>query len=205
MFSTEGQEVKSLGLNKSIEPGVVYAHIYGANIKTSGNGKKALELLLETPPIADFEGWPIDKDKPEGPKFKGQIGRVGATIYISDFNDSNINKNEILNKLVMVSMSLDLRKEIDSLANDETITSIEQWVEKAVDILKGHDLYWFIAGKEDEYNDKIIVRLSLPKYKFCANDESLLNKFDKSNKYHYAAYASKSIGSFEVANDDFNV
>lgn len=205
MFSTEGQELKTGGLNKTIEPGVVYAHIHSANVRTAKSGKKALELILETPPIENFEGWAIDKENPEGPKFKGQSGRVSATVYTENFTDSNINKNDILNKIVMISMVLDLRKEIDALANDKSITSIEAYVEKAIDILKGRDLYWFLAGKEDEYNDKIIVRLSLPKYKFCADDESLLNKFDKSNKYHYSPYVSKSIGSFEAASNDFEL
>jgi hypothetical protein len=205
MFSTEGQELKTGGLNKTMEPGVVYAHIHGANVRTAKSGKKALELILETPPIENFEGWAIDKENPEGPKFKGQSARVSATVYTEHFTDSNINKNDILNKIVMISMVLDLRKEIDALANDKSITSIEAYVEKAIDILKGRDLYWFLAGKEDEYNDKIIVRLSLPKYKFCADDESFLNKFDKSNKYHYSPYVSKSIGSFEAASNDFEL
>ncbi len=61
------------------------------------------------------------------------------------------------------------------------------------------------AGKEDEYNGKIIVRLSLPKIKFCSNDENLLNKFDKSNKYHYSPYVNKSINSFEAAGSDFDL
>lgn len=205
MFSTEGQELKTGGLNKTIEPGVVYAHIYSANVRTAKSGKKALELILETPPIPDFEGWAIDKDNPEGPKFKGQTGKVSASVYTENFKDSNINKNEILNKIVMIATILGVRKQIDAISKDTSITTIEAWVEKAVDILKGRDLYWFLAGKEDEYNDKIIVRLSLPKYKFCADDESLLSKFDKSNKYHYSPYVSKSIGSFEAANSDFDL
>lgn len=205
MFSTEGQELKKAGVNRSFEAGVVYAHIYSAQVRTSKTGKKALELTLEGPTLTNFEGWAIDKENPEGPKFKGQSARVMATIYISDYESEDINKNEILNKIIVIADQLGLRKEIDGLSKDTTIKSIEQWVERAVDILKGNDLYWFLAGKEDQYNDKVIVKLSLPKFKFCSTDEFGLNKFDRNNKYHYTPLATKAVNSFEPNNDDFNI
>lgn len=200
MFSTEGQEVKGGGLGKSFNPGVVYAHIYSAAVKTSQTGKKSLEITLEGPAINGFEGWALDKENPEGAKFAGQTARVSATVYTTEFNSDDINKNEILNKIIIISNELGLRKEIDSLSKDGSITSIEQWVEAAVDVLRGQDAYWFLAGKEDEYNGKVITKLSLPKYKFCSVDESKIPKFDKTNKYHFTPLASKAVTSFE-AND----
>lgn len=206
MFSTEGQELKKPGVNRSFEPGVVYAHIYSAQVRTAKTGKKSLEFTLEGPALPEpFEGWAIDKENPEGPKFKGQSSRVTATIYIADYESDDINKNEILNKIIVIADQLDLRKEIDAISKDKTIKSIEEWVNKAVDILKGNDLYWFLAGKEDQYNEKVIVRLSLPKFKFCSTDEFGLNKFDKNNKYHYTPLATKAISGFEPMNDDFNI
>lgn len=206
MFSTEGQELKKAGVNRSFEAGVVYAHIYGAQVRTSKTGKKALEFILEGPQLPEpFEGWAIDKENPEGPKFKGQSSRVMATIYTADYESDDINKNEILNKIIVIADQLGLRKDVDAISKDKTITSIEQWVERAVDILRGSDLYWFLAGKEDQYNDKIIVRLSLPKFKFCSADEFGLNKFDRNNKYHYTPFATKAVNGFEPMNDDFNI
>jgi hypothetical protein len=205
MFKTEGQEIKGGGLGKSFEPGVVYAHIYSAQVRTAKTGKKALELTLEGPALPNFEGWAIDKEDPEGEKFKGQTARVSATIYISDYNSDDVNKNEILSKLIVIADQLGLRKEIDNLSKNAKITSIEEWVEAAVSILKGNDLYWFLAGKEDEYNGKVIVRLSLPKFKFASLDDTKLNKFDKTNKYHYTSLASKPVSGFEPINNDFNI
>lgn len=205
MFKTEGQDVKGGGLGKSFEPGVVLAHIHSAQVRTAKTGKKSLELTLEGPAIPNFEGWAIDRENPDGEKYKGQSARVSASIYISDFNSDDVNKNEILSKIIVIANELGLRKEIDNLSKDASITSIEQWVEKAVSILKDNDLYWFLAGKEDEYNGKVIVRLSLPKYKFASADETKLNKFDKNNKYHYAPLASKPVSGFEPVNDDFNI
>ena len=205
MFKTEGQEVKGGGLGKSFEPGVVYAHIHSANVRTAKTGKKALELILEGPALPNFEGWAIDKENPEGEKFRGQSARVSATIYISDYDTDDINKNEILSKLIVIADQLELRREIDALSNNTNIKSIEDWVEAAVEVLKDNDLYWFLVGKEDEYNGKVIVKLSLPKFKFAAVDESKLNKFDKNNKYHFTPLASKSVSGFEPINNDFNV
>jgi hypothetical protein len=205
MFKTEGQEIKGGGLGKSFEPGVVLAHIHSANVRTAKTGKKSLELTLEGPSIVGFEGWAIDREDPEGEKYKGQSGRVSATIYTADFNSDDVNKNEILSKVIIISNELGLRKEIDALSKNSNIKSIEQWVEAAVGVLKGNDLYWFLAGKEDEYNGKTIVRLSLPRYKFCSEDETKLPKFDKTNKWHFTPLATKSVSGFEPANDDFNI
>jgi hypothetical protein len=205
MFKTEGQEVKGGGLGKSFEPGVVHAHIYSAQVRTAKTGKKSLEITLEGLAIPNFEGWAIDKEDPEGEKFKGQTARVSATIYTADFNSDDVNKNEILSKIILISDQLELRKEIDALSKNAKITSIEQWVEAAVNILKRNDMYWFLAGKEDEYNGKTITRLSLPRYKFCSADESKLPKFDKSNKWHLTPLSNKPVRGFEPASDDFNL
>ena len=56
MFSTKGQEVKAGGASKSLQPGVVKAHIISGQIKTSNKGdKKALEFTLEGPALDGFE------------------------------------------------------------------------------------------------------------------------------------------------------
>lgn len=203
MFSTKGQEVKSgSGTMKSFQPGVVYAHIYSGNVRTSKNGdKKSLELILEGPALENFEGWSIDKNDPDGPKFEGLSGRVTATIWTDKWADTNIANNEILHKVLVIAEQLGLKKSVDEIS----ASSIEDWVAQAINILKGNDIYWFINGKEEEYNGKTIVKLSLPRYKFCSLDENKLDKFDKNNKYHYRALDSKPVTSFEPVNDDFDM
>jgi hypothetical protein len=199
MFSTKGQEVKGGGVQKSIQPGVVYAHIYSGALRTSNKGdKKVLELVLETPAINGFEGWAIDKNDLEGPKFKGQSSKVTATVWTDQFDNPNASLNEIMSKLVMIAKALGLKDQVDNI----NASSIDEWVKAAIQIVSGKDLYFFIKGTEEEYNGKTIVKLSLPKYKFAANDEAQLDKFDKNNQYHYKALAaSKPVAGFQATND----
>ena len=203
MFSTKGQEVKTGGGQmKSFQPGVVYAHIHSGQVRTSKSGdKKTLELILEGPALPDFEGWSIDKNNPDGPKFLGLSGRVGATIWTDQHAETNATKNEIMYKILVIATELGLRDAVDSIS----ASSLEDWVAQAVNLLKGHNLYWFLNGKEEEYNGKTIVKLSLPKYKFCSIDESKLEKFDKNNKYHFRALETKPVASFEPVNDEFDM
>jgi hypothetical protein len=203
MFSTKGQEVKTgNGIMKSFQPGVVYGHIFGGQLRTSKNGdKKTLELTLEGPELDNFEGWSIDKNDPEGPKYKGLSARVSATIWTDQFNETNVMKNDILQKLTVIAGELGLRDAVDSIS----AVSLEDWVAQAISILKGHDMYWFLKGTEEEYNGKTIVKLSLPRYKFCNVDENKLEKFDKNNQYHYKAMQTRPVTSFEPVNDDFDM
>ena len=96
---------------------------------------------------------------------------------------------------------LGLKDELDKI----NASSIEDWVSQVVNLLKGKNLYFFLKGTEEEYNGKTIVKLSLPKYKFAAADEAKLDKFDKTNQYHYKAMQTKAVSSFEPANDDFEM
>lgn len=203
MFSTKGQEVKTTGgVQKSLQAGVVYAHIHSASVRESkGTGKKSLELVLETPAIPDFEGWAINKDDQNGPKFVGQSARVAASIWIDTFNETSPSKNEIMNKLSIIAVELGLKNELDNI----NASSIEDWVAQVANLLKGRDLYFFLKGQEEEYNGKTIVKLSLPKYKFASANESKLDTFDKNNQYHYKALQTKTLSSFEPANDDFSM
>lgn len=202
MFSTKGQEVKTGGTSKSFQPGVVYAHIFAGQVRTSKNGdKKSLELTLEGPAIPDFEGWTIDKNDPEGPKFQGLSARVTATIWTDQHAETNATKNEIMYKIIVIAQELGLRDAVDNIS----AVSLEDWVNQAISILKGNNMYFFLNGKEEEYNGKTIVKLSFPRYKFCSVDESKLDTYDKNNKYHFRPLETKPVASFEPVNDDFDM
>ena len=134
-------------------------------------------------------------------KFTGQSSRVSATIWTDQFNDSNVSKNEIMYKIAIIASELGMRDQIDNIQ----ASSLEEWVEKAISMLKYNNLYWFLKGTEEEYNGKTIIKLSLPKYKFVSSDESKLDAFDKNNQYHYKALQNKPVSSFEPVNSDFDM
>ena len=202
MFNTQGQEVKELGTSKSLQAGVRYAKIVSGVLKTSSKkDKKCLELFLESEPLDNFEGWSVDRDNPEGPKFEGQTARISATIWTDQFNQENLSKNEIMAKLTVIAQELGLRNKL----NNVEANTIEEWVEKALDLVKGQYIWWFLKGTEEEYNGKTIIKLSFPKYKFVASDETKLDKFDKNNKYHYKALETKTMSSFSPVGSDFDM
>lgn len=208
MFNTKGQEVKEGGSLKSLQPGVVKAHIVGGQVRTSNKGdKKVLEFILEGPAIKDFEGWPIDRENPEGPKYKGQSSKVTASMWTDQFTSSDINKNDILNKFVIIAKELGLRSALDNISIANEINSIEEWVEHAIELVSNNDLYFFLKGTEEEYNGKTIVKLSFPKYKFCSVSQDKLDVFDKNNQYHYKKLQSTTVPGFEPtnANGDFDL
>jgi hypothetical protein len=203
MFSTKGQEVKQGGgVQKSLQPGVVYAHIFSASVKESKNtGKKSLEFILEGPALENFEGWSIEKGNDGGPKFKGQSARVSASMWIDSANETSPSKNEIMNKLSIIAVELGLKDELDQI----NASSIEDWVAQVAKLVAGKNLYFFLKGQEEEYNGKTIVKLSLPKFKYASIYEDKLDVFDKNNQYHFKALQNKPVAGFEPVNDDFNM
>jgi hypothetical protein len=202
MFNTNGQQLKEGGVSKSIQPGVVYARIYSGKLRTSGKGdKKCLELFLETEPLPNFEGWPIDRNAPDGAKFKGQVGRVSATMWTDQFNENNLTKNEIMAKLTAIAQELGLRDQLNGI----TATTIDEWADKAIALVSGHFAWWFIKGTEEEYEGKTILKLSLPKYKYVSIDPTKLDKFDKTNKYHFKPLEVKPVSGFAPAGNDFDL
>ena len=193
MFSTKGQEVKKgFGPSKSKQPGIVYAHINSMYLVTSGKGdKKALFFNLETPPVGgDFEGWAIDKNNPDGEKYKGQIGKITASAWTTEFNSTNPDENDIVYKVLVIADEMGLSEEV---ANIEA-PNIEEWIANVNKILCNKNIYFFVKGKEREYNGKTLVDLLLPRYKFASEDKNKLDVFDKSNKYHYQSLTSTSMG-----------
>jgi hypothetical protein len=70
-----------------------------------------------------------------------------------------------------------------------------------ITILKNKYAFFFLKGTEEEYNGKTIIKLSLPKYKFCSANEEKLDKFDKTNLYHYKPLQTKTVTSFEPGVD----
>lgn len=207
-FSTRGQDVKQGGGSKGFNAGVVQASVFDAVVKTASTGKKQLQLVLVGPTIPDFEGWDIDRNDASKGKHKGLSSVVSGTIYVDStvFNNTDVNANPFLHKFVTIAKELGVKDEIDAIS----ATSLEDWVKKAKDVVKGRPLYFFLAGAEEVYEGKTRVKLSLPKYKFAAADPVKLDTFDKTNKWHYkavdvvASASTDEVSDFDSAPFDIN-
>lgn len=203
-FNTGGQDVKQSGQFKGLNPGVVNASIFDAIVRTSSSGKKQLVFtLVGKTNDPNFEGWDIDRNDASKGKFKGPSASVAGSIYVGEelYNKSDVNENPIINKFVVIATELGLRTELDAISAN----SLEEWVTKATAIVKDKPLFFFLNGAEELYNDKVRVKLSLPKYKFAAEDQSKLDTFDKNNTYHFkklqnagSATAASSEGGFDA-------
>lgn len=201
MFNTKGQTVKTELLKKSIEPGIEKAKIYSYYISTAKTGKKQLCFVLEGVHTEGFEGWDIDKENPALGKFKGKSGRVNVTKWLDEetFNNPNISENEILTKITALAQTLGVKDKLDEI----DAKTIEEWLEHAMELVNKDYLYWFIAGEESEYNGKIFIKLSLPKYNFASLNSDSLEEFDKNNKYHFKKLKRNEEDDFKGPDLDF--
>ena len=70
-------------ISKTIEPGNVKAMIHEVKLEpfTFVENSYHIVMELETEEIPGFEGFAIDRDKPDGLKYKGQVGRVKLSQY----------------------------------------------------------------------------------------------------------------------------
>lgn len=71
------------GIPKTIQPGNIEAEILGVSLNQpqflqEKDGYFVILELMGPKPSDDFEGFLIDKDNPDGPRYAGQVGRVKA-------------------------------------------------------------------------------------------------------------------------------
>jgi hypothetical protein len=71
------------GINKVIQPGNVTAKINSVALEPYKfiEGAYHFVMNIETEPIDGFEGFMLDKDRPELGNYKGQIGKINASQY----------------------------------------------------------------------------------------------------------------------------
>lgn len=83
MLNTKDIKTGGGSLPKTLAPGNHKVTIFKVNLEdfTFKPGAKIISIHVEGEPIEGFEGWPINRDKPELGNHKGQIARVRATEY----------------------------------------------------------------------------------------------------------------------------
>jgi hypothetical protein len=227
MLSTKDMSAGSGKIKPVIDAGNQELKINSITLHTPPYDQNAydLQLNVESRPVGgEFEGFLLDVDNPNGPRYQGQVGRVSFQRYA--FADATlpsgreINRDaEIMKALIFLAEQQDRRNELDSIQAQ----TIEEFVSAASNILSGDTYYNFcIAGREWENKDGYInLQLFLPKrsgagvpFERVDLDNSRMVSFNRDEHIipvkNRTQAAPSSNGSFEpvagtVSGDDFDL
>jgi len=219
MLSTSGMSAGSGKIKPVIDAGNQELKINSITLNAPPYDQKAYDLVLnvESRPIdGEFEGFLIDVNNLNGPRYKGQVGRVKFSRYA--FNDATLPSGRevkrddgILKALITLSEAQGKRSQIDNIQ----ASTIEDFVSKANVILCDSLFYNFcVAGREWE-NKEGYTNLDMYLPKFTSKsipfesldlENSKLTVFNKDE--HIIAIkktTNNSINSFEpVSNQGIN-
>lgn len=221
------------GLPKTIQPGNCEAKINSIELdKVSFEGAPhdAVHLILhlETPkPEEGFVGFALDKDKPDGPHYEGQVARVKYSRWF--FADGETKNG------TPISRDREIIKALQQLCTELGITDWFRAQDKKYDTIeafvngmnkdkpyKGIFLNWCIAGREYTNNknyidhDKFLPKITRNGKPFESQEvepqNSKLIKFDKADHIEKLKNAPVSnfgdeanAGTQEKAASDFNL
>ena len=183
--------------------------------------KEAYNVILhvESKPVGgDFEGFLVDPNNPNGPRYQGQVGRIRISPY--PFKDTTLpsgreisRDTEVLKTMINLSEVLGKRDELDSIEAN----SIEEFMASADKVLSG-DTYInaCVGGREWENKEGYInYDLFLPRnskdgvaMESIDTENSRLYKFSKE-EHVKEIKKSENTGSFEPTlssgGDDFDL
>tara|TARA_R110000851_G_scaffold100671_1_gene216336 strand:+ start:2737 stop:3405 length:669 start_codon:yes stop_codon:yes gene_type:complete len=177
-------------------------------------------LHVESEPVTgDFDGFLVDSTDQNGPRYKGQVGRVRLSPFA--YKDAKLpsgrevtRDQEVLKGMIFLSEVLDKRNELDNIEAD----TIEEFMVSANEMLSG-DTYInaCIGGREWENKEGYInFDLFLPRnskdgvaLESLNNDNSRLYAFSKSEHVRELKSKTATAGTFEpnttVKGDDFDL
>jgi hypothetical protein len=200
------------GLPKTISPG---NHVLKINMIDLEDfkfieGAKHLILHVETQPIADFEGFALDKDNPEKGHYDGQIGRIKASQYaFADGETKTGIKIQRDRSILIFLQSLCKTFGVNEwfTEQDGKHDTIEDFVDafNASAPIKDKYLEFCVAGREYEGKtgytnyDMWLPKSENRKYSFGEIEEGKVITFDESK--HLKKLETKEVKSF--GDDEF--
>jgi hypothetical protein len=173
-------------------------------------GAKHLILHVETQPIADFEGFALDKDNPEKGHYDGQIGRIKASQYAyADGETKTGIKIQRDRSILIFLQSLCKTFGVNEwfTEQDGKHDTIEDFVDafNASAPIKDKYLEFCVAGREYEGKtgytnyDMWLPKSENRKYSFGEIEEGKVITFDESK--HLKKLETKEVKSF--GDDEF--
>lgn len=170
-------------------------------------------LHVESEPVSgDFEGFLLDQSKPDGKRYKGQVGRIRLSPYA--YKDATLpsgreisRDQEVLRGMIFLSEVLNKRDELDSIEAE----TVEEFMESATGVLSG-DTYInaCVGGREWENKEGYInYDLFLPRnskdgisLEALDTENSRLYEFSRTNHVKELQKKSNTTDSFEPAKTD---
>ena len=179
-------------------------------------------LHVESQPMdGEFQGFLVDANNPNGPRYQGQVGRIRFAPYpYKDAilpNGSEISRDtEVMKAMIFLSEQLDKRKELDAIQAN----TIEDFMSQCSAVLSGPTYLNMCFGTREWENKEGYVNndLYLPKLskagvpiEALGVENSRLITYNPSDKTHYRALVKKDVlptSGFEPASatgDDFEL
>jgi len=177
-------------------------------------------LHVESEPVGgEFEGFLVDPNDKNGPRYKGQVGRIRLSPY--PYKDATLpsgreisRDTEVLKAMIFLGETLNKRDDLDSIEAD----TIEEFMKSADSVLSG-DTYinLCVGGREWENKEGYVnYDLFLPRnskdgiaMEALDVENSRLYKFDKSEHVReLQKKSSPTTDTFEpasTAGDDFDL
>lgn len=204
------------GLSKVIQPGNITCKINSITLDKVPykEGAYNLNLHLETADLgADFEGFLVDKDNPDGPRYKGQIGKVRYSEW--PYSDGETKSGikvyrdvEILKAIQGICRETGSMVWFDAQDNlHETIESFVEQFDKDKPYKDGY-LNFCIAGREYMNKagyvnyDLYLPRAAKGQLNMQRVDSASVKVMSFSDADHIKKAKTESVTSFTASSDD---
>ncbi len=224
MLNTSGMSAGSGKEKPVIGPGNNVVKINSITFDVTPYAADAFNIMLhvESQPMdGEFQGFLIDANNPNGPRYQGQVGRIRFAPYpYKDAilpNGSEISRDtEVMKAMIFLSEQLDKRKELDAIQAN----TIEDFMSQCGAVLSGPTYLNMCFGTREWENKEGYVNndLYLPKLskagvpiEALGVENSRLITYNPSDKTHYRALVKKDVlptSGFEPASatgDDFEL
>ena len=224
MLNTSGMSAGSGKEKPVIGPGNQVVKINSITFDVTPYAADAFNIMLhvESEPMeGEFQGFLLDANDPNSPRYAGQVGRVRFSQYAYKDtilpNGSEISRDtEVMKAMIFLSEQIGKRTELDAIQAN----TIEDFMVKCNSVLSGPTFMNVCLGTREWENKEGYVNndLYLPKMskagiplEALGVENSRLITYNVNDKNHYRPIVVKDVpatNSFEpaaVAGDDFDL
>ena len=224
MLNTSGMSAGSGKEKPVIGPGNNVVKINSITFDVTPYAADAFNIMLhvESQPMdGEFQGFLVDANNPNGPRYQGQVGRIRFAPYpYKDAilpNGSEISRDtEVMKAMIFLSEQIGKRTELDAIQAN----TIEDFMSKCNTVLSGPTYLNMCFGTREWENKEGYVNndLYLPKLskagipiEALGVESSRLITYNTNDKNHYRALVKKDVlptNGFEpaaAAGDDFEL